>query len=165
MPRQPSDLSGRVFGHLTVLRRAPPQGKTRASCVECRCICGAVTIARTANLLSGNTKSCGCRRGSAIRHGHARRATRGRSPTYVSWAAMINRCTVPSNASYKRYGARGVTVCARWLDSFAAFLSDMGDRPEGTSLDRYPNRHGDYAPGNCRWATPTEQRRNQDRNT
>lgn len=87
-------------------------------------------------------------------HGH------NRSPTYSSWQSMKNRCLNPNEPSYARYGARGITVCDRWLE-FANFLADMGERPAGTSLDRWPNAAGNYEPGNCRWATPTEQALNR----
>ncbi len=93
------------------------------------------------------------------RHGHT---VEGKlSPTYRSWALMIARCEQPRSASFARYGARGIQVCQRWRDSFAAFLTDMGDRPPGrSSLDRVdPN--GDYEPGNCRWSDPRGQARNR----
>lgn len=77
---------------------------------------------------------------------------------------MKRRCLDPREDSFKDYGARGITVCDRWRDSFAAFLADMGPRPKGTSLDRYPNKYGNYEPGNCRWATAIEQARNHGRN-
>lgn len=82
------------------------------------------------------------------------------TPTYASWEAMKTRCTNPRSSSFGDYGARGVRVCDRWRESFAAFLSDMGERPVGKTLDRWPDRRGHYEPGNCRWATKTEQQRN-----
>ena len=87
------------------------------------------------------------------------------TPTYDSWVHMRQRCSNPNYAKWHRYGGRGITVCARWDPkqggSFANFLADMGERPEGRTLDRWPNPDGNYEPGNCRWATPKEQRANQ----
>lgn len=80
---------------------------------------------------------------------------------YNAWAGMVNRCHNPRNTSYSRYGAKGITVCDRWRGSFTAFLEDMGERPEGMTLDRI-DPLGPYAPGNCRWATKVQQRANQD---
>lgn len=94
-------------------------------------------------------------------HGHARGKC---TPTYESWSAMKSRCNNPNHDSWKNYGGRGITVCDRWLHSFENFLADMGERPEGKTLDRFPNRDGNYEPSNCRWATVAEQnanRRNQ----
>jgi len=71
------------------------------------------------------------------------------------------RCTNPNATGFNSYGGKGITVCDRWLNSFENFLADMGPRPDGCTLDRYPNNHGNYEPGNCRWATHSEQRRNQ----
>lgn len=83
------------------------------------------------------------------------------TPTYTSWTAMRSRCRSVTNDAYTRYGGRGIAVCERWRNSFENFLADMGERPPGTSLDRWPNKNGNYEPGNCRWATPIEQSRNQ----
>ena len=82
-----------------------------------------------------------------------------RTPTYTAWSAMRARCSYKPHVSYKYYGARGVSVCERW-DSFENFLADMGERPEGKTLDRI-DPDGNYEPGNCRWATFREQRLNQ----
>lgn len=80
--------------------------------------------------------------------------------TYQSWRGMLNRCQRASDASWEYYGGRGIRVCDRWAESFAAFVEDMGLRPENRTLDRIdPNGH--YEIGNCRWATAGEQRRNQ----
>lgn len=80
--------------------------------------------------------------------------------TYRSWRGMNLRCTKPSDLRYSSHGARGITVCARWRDSFESFCEDMGlKHGRGYSVDRI-NNDGNYVPGNCRWATPTEQARN-----
>lgn len=87
------------------------------------------------------------------------------SKTYVAWRAMKQRCYDENNISFKFYGGRGIIVCDRWLNSFESFLADMGEAPEGKSLDRYPDNDGSYAIDNCRWATAKQQaenRRNSD---
>lgn len=97
------------------------------------------------------------------RHGHTHRDGKSIycSPTYYSWYAMLLRCEHSDHPAYARYGAKGVTICPRW-HAFVNFLADKGERPDGTSLDRYPDRNGDYWPENTRWATPAEQSRNRD---
>ena len=94
-------------------------------------------------------------------HGHARKRgdRRGGSQTYYIWAAMVQRCTNPNNKSWKWYGARGITVCDRWL-TFENFLADMGEKPAGRSIDRIDN-DGNYEPSNCRWATASQQVKNR----
>ncbi|HEV8573869.1 MAG TPA: hypothetical protein VGR43_04090 [Dehalococcoidia bacterium] len=110
-------------------------------------------------LVRGETTSCGCFQIEHARQFFTTHGGRGK-PEYDIWQGMLNRCRNPKVISYKYYGARGIKVCERWND-FANFYSDMGQRPSEThSVDRIdPN--GDYEPGNCRWATPQEQRVNQ----
>lgn len=81
-------------------------------------------------------------------------------PLYGAWLQMINRCHNPNNYCYSRYGGVGIQVCARWRNEFLDFLSDVGERPDGMTLDRI-NPTGDYEPENCRWADAKTQRRNQ----
>jgi hypothetical protein len=88
-------------------------------------------------------------------HGHTRPAT----PTYRSWAGMIQRCTNPKASGYHKYGGRGIRVCDRWK-IFKNFLDDMGERPIGKTIDRIDN-NGNYEPSNCKWSTPYEQTHNQ----
>jgi hypothetical protein len=78
------------------------------------------------------------------------------TPTHRCWRSMLARC----NGAHPNYGGRGIKVCKRWL-KFENFLADMGERPEGKTLDRYPDNDGNYKPGNCRWATPKEQTNNR----
>lgn len=96
------------------------------------------------------------RRGSHVTHGHT---VGGDSPTYISWQAMLSRVRYPNRDRNNMWATKGVKVSDAWL-KFENFLADMGERPYGKTLDRFPNGDGNYEPGNCRWATPREQARN-----
>ena len=153
------DRTGQRFGCLTVLRRVPAAGRVRW---ECRCDCGRLTVAQANNLQSGNTRSCGHlgeNNTSQMTHGHTRSGWK--SPTFVSWSNMVQRCVDRRSTSWLRYGGRGIKVCARWR-TFENFLADMGERPAGRSIDRIDNA-GHYRPGNCKWSTPKEQAANRRR--
>lgn len=82
-----------------------------------------------------------------------------RSRLYWIWADMLSRCRNPNHKHFQNYGGRGVTVCDAWL-RFDTFKADMGERPDGMSLDRQDNKAG-YSPDNCRWATRQEQNSNR----
>lgn len=155
-------LDGQRFGRLTVVREIDRSPTDRRR-VLCRCDCGAECEVFACNLTNGHSLSCGCApRGLIVersrRHDHAHRGAVSR--TYVSWCAMIDRCTNPNATQWKHYGGRGITICDHWRESFEAFLEDMGERPPERSLDRI-DPDGNYEPGNCRWATRTQQARNR----
>ena len=156
-------MTGQRFGRLTVVERVPSRAEAHWRCL---CDCGNTSVLRGSILRDGQVRSCGCYLRDRLRrvntvHGQAVRGHM--TPTYNSWMQMRRRCRDPKHGQWANYGGRGITVCDRWRDSFANFLADMGERPDGTSIDRIDN-DGNYEPGNCRWATPLEQSHNK-RNT
>ena len=124
----------------------------------CECSCGNTLTVRGGDLVNGTTKSCGCLRKEVATlhntsHGHTG------SPTYHVWEAMLSRCRNPSNPNYFDYGGRNIFVCERWY-KFENFLEDMGEKPEGLSIERTDNNSG-YSLDNCVWASMTTQARNR----
>ena len=153
------DMAGMVFGHLSVVRRVAARGASKQAFWLCHCSCGSEVIKAGFSIRNGSG-SCGCQRRVSTAHGHTRGGKS--SATYQTWRAMVARCNDVRDKQFPSYGARGITVCARWM-TFENFLADMGERPTGTTLDR-KNNSGNYEAGNCAWATPTEQARNRRNN-
>lgn len=159
--KRPIDMTGKIIGRWTVLclddEFSPRSGQhTRWIC---QCLCGAERSVSGSVLRSGTSNSCGCRQAEQvternIKHGQYY------SPEYNVWHSMIQRATNPNNQAAEYYTERGITVCDRWRQSFENFLADMGPRPDGLTLDRVDN-NASYEPGNCRWATRSEQNLNR----
>lgn len=125
---------------------------------EFECECGTVVVCDASSVKRNVTKSCGCLRREQLKtHGLTE------TPEYNIWSCMKARCYREYNDHYYIYGARGITVCDEWKNSFITFYEDMGPRPEGMSLDRIDNDKG-YSKENCRWATDAEQRANRSDN-
>jgi len=158
---------GERFGRLTVVgphARRENGGQMRTYW-RCRCDCGNYVEVFVGSLTEGLTQSCGCYRdevsGARFKDWNERRSTgHCREPLYGTWTSMVSRCHSENDQAYCYYGARGISVCARWRESFEAFRDDMGPRPSGRTLDRV-NNDGDYTRENCRWATTQEQHRNR----
>lgn len=125
------------------------------------CDCGTEKVVYQNHVISGATRSCGCHKSRTTAERN-RTHDMSHTVTYHSWAAAKARTTCETNSYWDRYGGRGITFSERW-QSFENFLEDMGERPEGTSLDRIDNSKG-YSKENCRWATDTEQARNKRNN-
>jgi hypothetical protein len=152
-----SNLVDRTFDKLTVKAQVPRPANVTGSGRYwlCVCECGAERVVRTSKLLSHETKSCGC-----VKTIHGLWDAR----VYKIYMHMLQRCCNSNNDAWHLYGGRGITVCDRWRaeHGFVDFLKDMGEPPTTKhSLDRYPNRDGNYEPDNCRWATVEEQQNNR----
>ena len=161
------DRAGQRYGRLVVVEQIEndKHGKSRW---RCRCDCGRDCIVVGSHLSRGNTHSCGCLQSERTAAANVDRAKHGQarghkpSPTWRSWKSMRDRCYLPCMDNYPTYGGRGITVCRRWRgkNGFQNFRADMGERPDGCTLDR-KNSDGNYTPRNCRWSTPKQQAANR----
>lgn len=158
------DITGQKFGRLTVVEKVGSK-KGEGVLWRCKCDCGGEVEVTGKKLRNGNTKSCGCIAKELLVARNKASGTHGMTatPTWISWDSMKQRCLNVKHKSYAIYGGRGIKICDRWLESFEDFLADMGERPEGMTLDRI-DVDGDYTPGNCRWATSETQSNNRTNN-
>jgi hypothetical protein len=158
------DLVGKNFGSLTVNSRAASVAGRAAW--TCTCECGSTVVAKGHHLRRSYVTSCGCVKVERAKRLAQARVRHGKTstPEFRTWTAMISRCTNPNDYRFKRYGARGITVCAEWMESFERFLADVGPIPfPGAELDREKNNLG-YAPGNVRWTTSKVNNNNRSSN-
>lgn len=153
------DIAGQIFHYWTVLRFS--HVKASSAMWICRCQCGKESVLPCADLRRGKTKSCGCMEHIFKHriHGHAPHIPgKQEYRTYISYKSARGRCKNKKDPSYPRYGGRGIRFKFK---NFVEFLKEVGERPKGKSLDRFPNNDGHYEPGNVRWATPREQQLNR----
>lgn len=150
------DLTGNVYGRLTVIERA--ENYKHYTCWLCKCECGNEAVVRSSDLRFNKTKSCGCLRkefAQKLNNKHGKSKT----TEFKIWKGINQRCNNKNNKSYEDYGGRGIKVCKRW-SKFENFLVDMGEMPpKKHSIERI-DVNGDYEPSNCKWASVIEQSRN-----
>ncbi len=151
------DLTGQVFGDLTVIERVYPVQKWHIVWWSCVCSCGNKRNVRSQDIRTRRTRSCG-------KHSRRNPDAASYQPEYAIWRGLINRCENPNVHAFRHYGGRGIKVGKSWRYSYANFLADMGSRPSPKHSVERINNNGNYEPGNCKWATPQEQGNNR-RNT
>lgn len=143
---------GEAYGRLTI-EAYLGRDKWNKAVWLCRCECGTAIEATTQNLVTGNTMSCRCLQSELMR---SKKTIHGRTktPVYAVWATMISRCTNPRNRRFRDYGGRGIRVCSGWrrghnnMTGFECFISSMGERPRGMTIERR-NNNSHYCCGGC----------------
>jgi hypothetical protein len=160
------DLTGQRFHRLVAISEDPIRSLAGRIRWICQCDCGRTTSVTSGCLREGTSKSCGCLNIESARQRGFDNRTHGMTGTseYKSWLKMRERCCDKYSINYCNYGGRGITVCDQWVNSFEVFYRDMGPKPGSEySIERRDN-DGNYEPGNCYWATPTEQGNNKRNN-
>lgn len=146
---------------LELIEKTTRKAKDGCYIYICRCKCGNLTEIASTKFNKNRIQSCGCLRGKAGIHHYTKH------PLFSRYKSMISRCTKPTCRGYATYGGRGIKVCDRWMElmplGFENFIADMGNCPNGYSLERVDNS-GDYSPDNCKWASNIAQSRNKRNN-
>lgn len=159
-------MIGVIFNGCEVIERVGTN-KDKKATWGCLCYCGKKFTATGKSIRQGYIKSCGCYRSKVLSNSGASNKTHGKtgSRLYNIWRGMKKRCYLPTDSSYKNYGAKGITVCEEWSNSFESFMewAENNGYQDKLTIDRLDNSKG-YYPENCRWADYTTQGRNRSNN-
>lgn len=138
--------------------------------IECICICGKIKFYTVREIVKGRTRSCGCKRGEFMRKALIKHGLSGslfnngrKHPLYSTWDGIKGRCYNKNHTYFKNYGNKGIVMCDEWRDDFKIFYEWAINNgwEKGLTLDRYPNKKGNYEPTNCRWANHKQKNNNK----